>query len=97
MTYRIAFSREIRRQIESLPGYIKTMAKQEIASLSDSPRPPRSRELTGHPEYYRLWLGADYRLVWHVMDEERMVEVEYVGLKTPDLYDRLGLGRPPAE
>jgi len=97
MTYRIAFSREIRRQIESLPGYIKAMTKQEIASLSDSPRPPRSRELTGHPEYYRLWLGADYRLVWHVMDEERVVEVEYVGLKTPDLYERLGLGRRQAE
>ena len=47
-----------------------------------------------HPTYYRLWLDADYRLVWHVMDDEQTVEIEYVGPKIPDLYERLGLGRP---
>ena len=97
MAYRIAFSIEVRRQIGSLPGHIKTLAKQEIASLSYNPRPDRSRELTGHPAFFRLWLGRDYRLVWHVLDNEQMVEIEYVGPKGPDLYDRLGLARPPAE
>jgi hypothetical protein len=28
------------------------------------------------------------------MDDERIVEIEYVGPKLPDLYERLGLGRP---
>ena len=51
----------------------------------------------GHPGYYRLWLGPDYRLVWHVADDEQIVEIEYVGLKPPDLYERLGLGRPPTQ
>jgi mRNA-degrading endonuclease RelE of RelBE toxin-antitoxin system len=97
MAYRIAFSREVRRQIGDLPGHIKTLAKQEIAGLSDNPRPPHGKELTGHPAYFRLWLGRDYRLVWHVLDDEQMVEIEYVGHKTPDLYERLGLARPPTE
>jgi mRNA-degrading endonuclease RelE of RelBE toxin-antitoxin system len=97
MGYRIAFSRAIRRQIGDLPGHIKAMAKQEIAGLSDNPRPPQCEELTGHPTHFRLWLGRNYRLVWRVSDEEQMVEIEYVGYKTPDLYERLGLGRPPAE
>ena len=97
MAYRITFSREIRRQIESLPGHIKALAKQEIASLGDNPRPPQSKELTGHPAYFRLWLGRDYRLVWRVSDDEQMIEIEYVGSKTPDLYARLGLARPPTE
>jgi mRNA-degrading endonuclease RelE of RelBE toxin-antitoxin system len=97
MAYRIVFSKEVRRQIGSLPGHIKALAKQEIAGLSDDPRPPQNKELTGHPTYFCLWLGRDYRLVWHVLDEEQMVEIEYVGYKTPDLYERLGLGRPPAE
>ncbi len=97
MAYRVAFSREVRRQIGGLPGHIKTLAKQEIAGLSDDPRPPQSKELSGHPSYYRLWLGKDYRLVWHVLDEEQMVEIEYVGYKAPDLYERLGLTRQPAE
>lgn len=93
MAYRIAFSQEVRRQIADLPGHIKALAKQEIAELSLDPRPARSKELAGHPDYFRLWLGADYRLVWQVFDDEQMVEIEYVGPKTPDLYERLDLGR----
>lgn len=97
MAYRIAFSKEVRRQIGALPGHIKALAKREIAGLSDNPRPPHGKELTGHPNYFRLWLGREYRLVWHVLDDEQMVEIEYVGHKSPDLYERLGLGRAPAE
>lgn len=94
MAYRIAFSREVRRQIADLPGDVKALAKQEIADLSIDPRPIRSKELAGHPDFFRLWLGADYRLVWRVVEDEQMVEIEYVGPKTPDLYERLDLGRP---
>jgi mRNA interferase RelE/StbE len=94
MAYRIAFSRAVRRQIAGLPGYVKAVAKQEIAALSLDPRPPGSKELAGHPDYFRLWLGADYRLVWQVFDDEQTVEIGYVGPKTPDLYERLELGRP---
>jgi mRNA-degrading endonuclease RelE of RelBE toxin-antitoxin system len=49
------------------------------------------------PGYYRLWIGPDYRLVWYVMDDEQIVEVEYVGPKPPDLYEQLGLGRPSVQ
>lgn len=42
----------------------------------------------------RLWIGRDYRLVWRVSDEEQLVEIEYIGYKTPDLYAQLGLARP---
>ena len=94
MAYRIAFSQEVRRQIADLPGHVKALAKQEIAGLSADPRPVRSKELTGHPDYFRLWLGADYRLVWLVIDAEQRVEIEYAGPKTPNLYERLNLGRP---
>jgi mRNA-degrading endonuclease RelE of RelBE toxin-antitoxin system len=97
MPYKITYSQAVRQQLASLPGYIKAMARRRIAALCDAPRPPRSKELTGHPGYYRLWLGPDYRLVWHVADDEQIVEIEYVGLKPPDLYERLGLGRPPTQ
>ncbi len=93
IAYRIAFSKEVRRQIADLPGHVRTLAKQEIADLSENPRPARSKELEGHPEHFRLWLGADYRLVWRVRDDEQIVEIEYAGPKTPSLYERLGLGR----
>lgn len=94
MAYEIVFDKAIRNQIRRLPGYVKAIAKQRIAMLSDDPRPPKSRELTGHPDYYRMWLDANYRLVWHVFDDEGVLEIEYVGPKTPELYEYLGLGRP---
>ena len=59
MAYRIAYSREVGRQVGSLPGHIKALAKQEIAGLSNDPRPPQGKELTGHPTYFRLWPGRD--------------------------------------
>jgi len=94
MSYTITINKAIRSQILRLPGNIKSIAKQQIANLSENPRPPRSKELTGHPNYYRMWLGAKYRLVWHVCDDDKMVEIEYVGPKPPDLYIYLGLARP---
>lgn len=93
MPYRIVYTPAVRQQIADLPGYIKAIARQRIAALSHHPRPPRSKELAGHPNYYRMWLESDYRLVWHVMDDKRTIEIEYVGPKLPNLYERLGLGR----
>ena len=94
MAYRITFNKAIRQQIRQLPGHIKPLAKEQIAHLSENPCPPRSKELAGHPAYYRMWLGAQYRLVWHVIEEEQVVEIEYVGPKSPELYAYLELGRP---
>jgi len=92
--YQIVFSKAVRKQIQNLPGHVRTMAKREIANLSENPRPGPDKELTGQPDYFRIWILADYRLVWHVMDDEQTVEIEYVGPKTPDLYEHLGLARP---
>ena len=94
MVYRIAFTAAVRRQIGSLPGHIKVLAKQEIAGLCENPRPAHSKELTGHPAFYRMWLGRDYRLAWHVLDEAQVVEIEYAVPKTPGLYKHLGFTRP---
>lgn len=91
MSYKIIFDKAILHQIQRLPGNIKAVAKQQIALLSDNLRPPKSKEFAGHPNYYRMWLGAKHRLVWHVFDEDKIIEIEYVGPKSPDLYAYLGL------
>lgn len=93
MSYRVSITKDIRDQIRNLPGNIKAIAKQHIIALGENPRPAQSKELSGHSNYYRIWLTARYRLVWHVIDEEQLVELDYVGPKTPDLYAYLGLGR----
>lgn len=94
MAYAISFTKEVGRQIGRLPGKVRATAKQAIAALSDEPRPSNSRELFGHPTYFRSWIDGTYRLVWRVDDENEVVEIEYVGPKTPGLYVFLGLRRP---
>ena len=94
MSYEITFTKAVREQIRGLPGHIKAVAKRRIAELSNNPQLPKSKELEGHPDYYRLWLSSRYRLVWHIIEDDQIVEIEYVGPKTPDLYEVLGLTRP---
>jgi len=97
MFYEIGIPKDVQNQIRMLPGNIKAMVKQQILLLSENPWPSQSKELEGHTNYYRIWLAAKYRLVWHVVDDDHYVELDYVGLKTPDLYANLGLGRSSDE
>lgn len=94
MPYQLILTGDIKRQLGDLPGHIKAIARQQMAALITNPRPPRCKELGGHAGHYRLWLGPRYRLVWRVREDEQTIEVEYVGPKSPDLYEKLGLSRP---
>ncbi len=97
MAYRILITRDIKKQIQELPGNIKATARKRIAGLAENPRPSESKELEGHAGYFRLWLGAKYRLVWQIDEDQKSVEIDYVGPKAPDLYDKLNLSRPDQE
>lgn len=94
MIYRVQYSKQVQSQIGRLPGNVRNQAKQRIFALRGQPRPPDARELAGHAGFYRIWLERDFRMVWQVNDEAQVVDVFYVGPKTPDLYARLGLERP---
>jgi mRNA-degrading endonuclease RelE of RelBE toxin-antitoxin system len=96
MAYSLVLTKDIKKQIEQLPGHVKAQVKALLLSLPDHPRPAHSKELSGHPNYYRIWIGANYRVVWFVSDEDEMIEPQYVGPKTPELYAVLGLARPTA-
>ena len=93
MAYRLRFDRRLLQQMEALPGDVRTVARQQVKSLAGAPRPAGAKELDEHPGYYRLWLPRGHRLVWQVLDAEGIIDVLYVGPKSPDLYERLGLGR----
>ena len=93
MVYRLRYDRRFMHQLESLPGDVRSMARQQVKALISNPRPSRAKELDEHPGYFRLWLPRDYRLVWQILEDERVVDLLYVGLKLPDLYERLELGR----
>jgi len=81
------------QQLMALPGDVRSIARRTVTTLAETPRPARAKELDEHPGYYRLWLPREHRLVWQVLDEDQIVDLLYVGLKLPDLYQRLGLER----
>jgi mRNA-degrading endonuclease RelE of RelBE toxin-antitoxin system len=93
MSYRLRYDRRFLRQLDSMPGDVRAATRRLVRSLPDNPRPSRAKELEGHPGHYRLWLPRNCRLVYAVLDEERLVDLLYVGPKHPDLYEKLGLGR----
>ena len=40
-----------------------------------------------------MWLPRNHRLVWRILEDEQVINLLYVGPKSPDLYEQLGLGR----
>jgi len=94
MNYNVRLSKQIQRQIGCLPGHVRGQARQRIVALRTEPRPAEAKELEGHPDFYRIWVDRDFRLVWQVNDELHMVDIYYVGPKSDDLYAGLGLERP---
>ena len=93
MGYRLRYDRRFMRLLAALPGDVRSVARQRVKALADEPYPPQAKELDEHPGYYRLWLPRGCRLVYEVKDGEQIVDLLYVGPKSPDLYEKLGLGR----
>ncbi len=93
MAYRLRYDRRFLRRLDELPSDVRSVARKSIKDLTEHPHPPRARELEDHPGYWRLWLPRGYRLVWEILEDEAVIDLLYVGPKSPDLYDRLGLGK----
>ncbi|MFN8491228.1 MAG: type II toxin-antitoxin system RelE/ParE family toxin [Caldilineaceae bacterium] len=91
MRYRVKLSKAIQRQMQALPGHIRPLARQQILGLAEDPRPQGAKELDGHPDYYRIWVGGRFRVVWQIVEDEQLVDILYVGPKLPNLYEQLGL------
>ena len=93
MVYRLRFDKRFRRHLKALPGDIRGVVRKVIVQLTDEPRPSKAKELDQHPGYYRMWLPRHHRLVWRVLEDEGVVDLLYIGPKSHNLYERLGLGR----
>jgi mRNA-degrading endonuclease RelE of RelBE toxin-antitoxin system len=93
MSYKLRYDRRFMRHLKALPGDVRSVAHRQVKALTDNPRPTQAKELDDHPSYYRLWLPRGCRLVWQVLEVEQVVDLLYIGPKSPHLYEQLGLGR----
>lgn len=77
------------KEIKALSGYVRAPALEIIDRLSDDPRPPSARELRGKPSIYRIWLVRNWRIVYRVKDDEKLVVILRVRRKEDIDYDSL--------
>ena len=89
MSYRIRITPEARREIKSLPGYVRAQALQLIDALTANPRPQRAKELRDKRNLYRIWLAKGWRIVFEVDDELELVIILRVRQKKSIDYESL--------
>jgi mRNA interferase RelE/StbE len=85
--YQISFTPRARRDLSSLPKEVQRRLDVRILALSENPRPPGSKKLSGEEDLYRIRLG-DYRVIYGVYEEQLLVLVIKVGPRR-DVYRSL--------
>lgn len=86
MSYEVRISSRTEKQLTRLPDRVYERVLGAILALEEEPRPRNSRKMSGR-QGYRLRIG-DYRAIYEVDDEERIVTVVRVGHRR-DVYRSL--------
>jgi mRNA interferase RelE/StbE len=72
--YTITFARSARKELESLPASLIRRIVPRIDGLAKNPRPAGCRKIKGGLDLWRIRIG-DYRVVYSINDETRIVDV----------------------
>ena len=89
MRYHVKVTPPARKEIEGLPGYVRSQARQTLRGLGENPIPPRAKELRGKPDVYRIWLATRWRIAYRVVKDQQLVLVLRVRLKENIDYESL--------
>jgi mRNA interferase RelE/StbE len=76
-SYGVVVKRSAERELRAVPRPDLGRVVTRIRRLADDPRPPGSERLSGE-DRYRIRRG-DYRVVYAIDDEQRIVEVVRIG------------------
>ncbi len=87
--YRLEVERQARKSLLRLPPEIKRRIEVKIDALAEDPRPAGCEPVKRAPKgAYRVRVG-DYRVVYVVLDEERLIIVARVSRRDESTYRRL--------
>lgn len=84
--YRVEWLPSAARAFRKLVTETQRRVAPQVNDLSENPRPPGAKKLTGAGSLYRIRVG-DYRIVYEVNDREHVVTVAIVGHRS-DVYRR---------
>lgn len=76
--YRVLVSRRVRKQISRIDRSNQLRIRAALDLLATEPRPPKCVALSGFESTYRVRVG-DYRIIYSIHDEIRVVAVIRVG------------------
>lgn len=89
--YKVYVVPPVWKQAKRLPGFVRQRVKKAIDALAEDPRPPKSRELRQEHverEVRRLRI-EDWRLVYAIDAEDRVIDVIAIRKRPPYNYDDL--------
>ena len=77
MAFRIEWRKSTRKDLRKLPAKTVTEVLEAVDALADNPFPHGVEKLSGSEHAYRIRLG-DYRVVYEVVRETKLVEIQRV-------------------
>ncbi len=77
MAFRIEWKKSTRKDLRKLPASIANRIVGAVEDLAENPFPHGVEKLSGSEHAYRIRLG-DYRIVYEVVAELKLVEVQRV-------------------
>ena len=86
MIYQIVIERRARKALGTLPQRDQSRIVTAIDALAETPRPTGCRPVRAAPrDTYRVRVG-DYRIIYSVLDDERVVIVSRVARRSESTY-----------
>jgi mRNA interferase RelE/StbE len=86
VTYIVKVRNRVVKQITRFPKDVARAVRAAIIALEDDPRPHGCRKITGTDADYRIVVRKDYRVLYTIDDEARVVTVYHVGRREKDTY-----------
>jgi mRNA interferase RelE/StbE len=77
MAFRIEWKKSTRKDFRKLPPSTTDRIVEAVENLAENPFPHGVEKLSGSEHAYRIRLG-DYRIVYEVVRESKLVEIQRV-------------------
>jgi mRNA interferase RelE/StbE len=77
MAFRIEWKKSTRKDLRKLPSATVDRVVKAVENLAENPFPHGAEKLSGSEHAWRIRLG-DYRLVYEVVAESKLVEIQRV-------------------
>ena len=85
MSWEVEYRSSVEKDVSRLPDHIRQEALQTIAGLRSEAFPQGCKKLKGTRRQfgagsrYRVRIARDYRLVYSVFKDSRLIQIEFVG------------------